>query len=81
MISHMTRTTVILQDRRLADLKRLAAERGETLSSLVDQFLAEGINRSRAPRRRLTRLPAFRMGAPLVNIDDRDQLFEAMDRG
>lgn len=80
MISHMTRTTLILQDRRLADLKRLAAERGETLSSLVDQFLAEGLSRSRAPKRRLTRLPAFRMGEPLVDINDRDRLFDAMDR-
>jgi hypothetical protein len=71
---------LILHDRRLADLKRLAAERGQTLSSLVDQFLAEGLSRSCAPRRRTTPLPAFDMGEPLLNVADRDQLYEAMER-
>jgi len=80
MISNMKRTTLILHDRRLAELKSLAAERGETLSAVVDEFLADGIRRSRAPKRRAARLPVFNMGEPRVNIADRDQLWELMER-
>lgn len=62
------------------ELKRLAAERGETISALVDQFLAEGIRRARAPKRSPLRLPVFDMGEPRVDIADRDQLWDAMER-
>jgi len=60
----MKRTTLILHDRRMKDLKRLAAERGQTLSAVVDEFLAEGIRRASAPKKRRA---------------DRDQLWDAMD--
>jgi hypothetical protein len=76
----MRRTTLILDDRRLLQLKRLAAERGQTLSALVDQFLAEGIHRSTAPRKSARSLPVFNMGAPKVDLNDRDQLSEKMER-
>jgi hypothetical protein len=80
MISHMKRTTLILHERRLAELKRVAAERGQTISSLVDELLSDGIRRTRAPKRRAPSLPVFNMGEPRVNIADRDQLWEAMER-
>ena len=81
MISNMRRTTLILDERRLVDLKRLAAEQRRTVSALVDEFLAEGIRRSRAPKKRLPHLPVFDMGEARVNIDDRDQLWDLMERG
>jgi hypothetical protein len=77
----MRRITLILDGRRIVDLKRLAAEQGRTVSALVEEFLAEGIRRSRAPKKRSPRLPVFDMGEPRVNIDDRDQLGDAMERG
>jgi hypothetical protein len=80
MISSMKRTTLILQDRRLSELKKAAAERGQTISALVDEFLADGLRRANAPRRRAPSLPVFDMGEPLVNIDDRSQLLEAMEQ-
>jgi hypothetical protein len=80
MISNMKRTTLILHDRRLMELKRLAAERGQTLSAVVDEFLAEGLRRSSAPKKRVVTLPVFDMGEPRVNIADRDQLWELMER-
>jgi len=76
----MKRTTLILDDRRLIELKRLAAERGETISAVVDQFLAEGIRRASTPRKRGRSLPVSDMGAPRVNLADRDQLWDAMER-
>jgi len=62
------------------ELKRLAAERRQTLSALVDEFLADGIRRSRAPRQKLAPLPVFDMGEARINIDDRDQLWDIMER-
>jgi len=76
----MKRTTLILADRRLIELKRLAAERGQTISAVVDEFLAEGIRRASAPKPRNASLPVFDMGEPRVNVADRDQLEGAMER-
>jgi len=72
----MKRTSLILHDRRLLEIKRLAAERGQTLSAVVDEFLAEGLRRGSAPKKRAASLPVFDMGEPRVNIADRDQLWE-----
>ena len=80
MISSMKRTTLILQERRLVELKHLAAERGQTLSAVVDEFLADGIRRSRATKRPASQLPVFDMGEPRVNVADRDQLWAALER-
>ena len=80
MISNMRRTTLILEDRRLLEIKRLAAERGQTLSSLVDEFLAEGLKRARTPKRRSSTLPVFNMGGPRINIADRDHLLDVLER-
>jgi len=80
MINRMKRTTLMLDDGRLAELKSLAAERGKALSELVDEFLADGIRRARNPRRRIARLPVFGMGEPRVDIADRDQLGNFIER-
>lgn len=50
-ISNKRRTTLILDDRRLLELNRIAATRSETLSSVVDQFLADGIRRASSPNK------------------------------
>ena len=39
-----TRTTFVLDRRRLMELKRLAAEQGRTLSSVVDEVLRLGLH-------------------------------------
>ena len=80
MISHTKCITLMLDDRRLIQVKRLAAERGETISAIVDQFLAEGLRRATAPKKRGARLPVFEMGEPRVNLADHDELWEAMER-
>ena len=79
MISSMARTTLILHDRRLAEIKRIAVDRGQTISAVVDEFLAEGVRRSQAPKRKTVTLPVFDMGEPRVNVADRDQLFDLME--
>lgn len=74
----MKRITVILSNRELRELKRIAYEQRHSVSEIVDEFLADGLHRANAPRRSAPSLPVFDMGEPLVNIDDRGQLYEAM---
>jgi len=74
------RTTLILHERRLAEVKRIAADRGQTISAVVDEFLAEGIRRARAPKQAPVKLPSFNMGEPRVNINDRDQLYDFLEQ-
>ena len=81
MTFHMKRTTLILDDHRLVELKRMAAERGQTLSALVDELLLAGLHRAKTPRpgRARRALLSFHMGKPRVNLADRDQLYQWMD--
>jgi hypothetical protein len=61
----------------MVELKKLAAAGSQTLSSLVDEMLRQGIERARQPHQqsKRSRLPVFNMGKPRVNIADRDQLY------
>ena len=71
----------MLDEQRLVELKRLAALRRQTVSSLVDEFLATGLQRAKASRgSKPRRLPTFDMGKPRVNVADRDQLEQLSTR-
>ena len=78
----MKRTTLVLDEHRLVQLKRLAAERRQSLSAVVDEFLRAGLEGAKSGRkvkpRRLP--PGVDMGEPAVNIADRDQLYDFLDR-
>ena len=54
------RTTVRLDDELLARAKRLAAEEGRTLTSLIEDGLREQLARHMNGRRRPVELPTFR---------------------
>jgi hypothetical protein len=79
---HMARTTLVIDEQRLVDLKRLAAERRSTLSAVVDEFLREGLARAGSKqKRKLPPLPHGKdMGRMLVDIADRDRLYDVLDR-
>ena len=78
---HMARTTLVIDEQRLVDLKRLAAARRETLSAVVDEFLREGLARAGSKKKRKLPLlpPALKMGRELVDISDRDRLYDVLD--
>lgn len=80
MIFHM-RTTLVIDDELFRELKRRAAEEGRTLSAVTQDALRRGLARGRPARRpRRVRLPSFSMGRPSVDLADRNQLHEILDR-
>ena len=73
-----SKTTLILPDQLMRELKRRAAARGETLSTVVEEALRKGL----APAERsadVAPLPTHRMGSPRVDVADRDALQRAME--
>jgi hypothetical protein len=77
MFLHM-RTTLIIPDQIIRELKRRAAGRGTTLSAVVAEALRRGLDESQ-PAADLPPLPSHPMGRPLVDIADRDALYGAME--
>ena len=77
MDNHM-KTTLNIDDSVMALLKREAARQGRTMSELVESALRLMF---RAQRRRsdLPPLPTFRSGGHLVDVADRDALYQAME--
>jgi hypothetical protein len=77
---HM-RTTLVIDDALFRQLKRRAAEERRTLSDVTQDALRRGLAEPTARRRRKRgRLPAFAMGTPRVDLADRDQLYDVLDR-
>lgn len=59
-------------------LKREAARQGRTMSELVETALRL-LLQSRRPPGRPGPLPSFRSGGALVDVADRDRLYQAME--
>jgi hypothetical protein len=67
------RTTLRLDDALLADAKRYALERGETLTAVFEEALREKLARSaETPRKPLARLPTFRGRGVRSGVDLHD---------
>lgn len=80
MIFHM-RTTLVIDDALFRELKRRAAEENRTLSEVTQEALRRGLARPQRPRPTgRVRLPSFSMGRPRVDLADRDQLYDLLDR-
>jgi hypothetical protein len=60
----------------MAELKREAARQGRTMSELVETALRL-LLRSQRKRDKIPTLPTFRSGGTLVDIADRDALYQA----
>lgn len=74
---HM-KTTLNIDDTVMAELKREAARQGRTMSELVETALRL-LLRSRRRREVIPPLPTFHSGGTLVDIADRDALYQAME--
>jgi hypothetical protein len=72
------KTTLNIDETVMADLKREAVRQGRTMSELVETALRL-LLRSQKKRTRLPDLPTFDGGEPLVDIADRDALYDSME--
>lgn len=71
------KTTLVIDDGVLRALKQRAAAEGKTISALVESALRM-LLQERARSRELPPLPAFDAEL-LVDVDDRDALYRAME--
>jgi hypothetical protein len=77
MASHM-KTTLNIDETVMADLKREAARQGRTMSELVETALRL-LLQSQRRRAKIKPLPTFHGGGELVDIADRNALYDAME--
>jgi hypothetical protein len=74
MLSHMKRTTLLLDPAIYSELKRRAAREGRTLTEIVEQALRLGLGASASGRRGRVRLPSYDMGPYLMDPAAREAL-------
>lgn len=72
------KTTLNIDAAVMAALKREAARQGRTMSELVETALRL-LLRSQRKRTALPPLPTFNSGGELVDIADRNALYDAME--
>ena len=72
------KTTLNIADPVMAQLKREAARQRRTMSELVETALRL-LFQAQKSRRKLPPLPTFDSGGHLVDIADREALYEAME--
>jgi hypothetical protein len=77
MVFHV-KTTLNIDDTVMRALKREAHRQGRTMSELVETALRT-LFRAQRQRPELPPLPSFRSGGALVDIANREALYDAMD--
>lgn len=77
MVFHM-KTTLNIDDEVMAQLKSEAARQRRTMSDLVETAL-RALFRSQKKRRRVSPLPTFHSHGTMVDVADRDALYQAME--
>ena len=72
------KTTLNIDDQVMRRLKEVAAKQGRTMSELVEVALRR-LMAERTSRKGLPRLPSFDGGGQLVDLGDREALYDAME--
>ena len=73
------KTTLNIDETVFAELKREATRQGRTMSELVEMALRLMLSSERSRRDAIPDLPKFHGGGSLVDIADRDALYQAME--
>jgi plasmid stability protein len=78
----MQRTTVSLSEDVLREVRRRAARRGSGLGNEIDALLRSALRRERKePKVPCAEWKVHDLGPPLIDLADRDALFDAMGEG
>ena len=78
VICMKVKTTLKIDDSVMSLLRKEAVRRGCTMSELVESALRLLLQAER-PQKKIPPLPKFKSGGPLVDIADRDALYQAME--
>ncbi len=78
MVFHM-KTTLVIDDGVMRRLKATAAHRSTTISALVEAALRRFLDAPEADSDELSPLPTWDFGGALVDVDDREALYEVLD--
>lgn len=78
MILHILRTTLIIPEDLMRQLKKNAVDSNRTLSEVVADSLRKGLQAKRGMGK-VKKLPTFSMGEAKVDVADREQLYRAME--
>ena len=73
------KTTLNIDETVMNQLKREAARQGRTMSELVESALRSLFREQKKKGVNLPSLPVFHSGGTLVDITDRDALYQAME--
>lgn len=73
------KTTLNIDDAVMRQLKVEAAKRGRTMSDLVESALRQFLEPTTVTRE-LPPLPSYHCGGILVDVDDRDALYDVLDQ-
>lgn len=74
------RTTLIISDKIVGEIKAIAAKQKQTFSKTVESLLRLGLGRAHPTKSKMKPLPAFRAGGALVDVADRNALYTAMEK-
>jgi metal-responsive CopG/Arc/MetJ family transcriptional regulator len=72
------KTTLNIDKTVMAELKREAARQGRTMSEMVESALRL-LLRAQKKRQSIPALPKFHGGGAVVDVADRDALYQAME--
>jgi hypothetical protein len=78
VICMKVKTTLKIDDTVMIRLKKEAVRRGCTMSELVESALRL-LLQSEKTSQKIPLLPKFKSGGPLVDIADREALYQAME--
>jgi hypothetical protein len=78
VIRMKVKTTLKIDDSVMKRLKKESVRQGLTMSELVESALRLLFQKERLTKK-IPPLPSFKSGGPLVDIADRDALYQAME--
>ena len=83
MVAHMRKTTINIEDAIMERLKGEAVRRKTTMTALIEAGIRHVLAEGEKPvpgSGELPPLPSYDMGEPLVDVADREALYEVLDR-
>jgi len=73
------KTTLVLDDALVDRVRERAKERGVSMSSIVEEAIVRMLTEKAPPNDPPLELPSFNSGGYLVDITDRNAMYDALD--